>query len=147
MLSDALPAIVFAKKDAFFYVPFGVDVLLCLIQWPLFVYKGPAWLLQTLAGDKAHASPGYLKLYDLFMLCYTAYCALMFYSLYTIASHPDLLPAMACLQASTILTKMALMKKWEGREANNEELRVKKDKSLYTFYLPLYACYFALLHL
>jgi hypothetical protein len=31
MLSDALPAIVVANKDAFFYVPFGVDVLLCLI--------------------------------------------------------------------------------------------------------------------
>ena len=40
--------------------------------------------------------------------------------------------------------KMVLMKKWEGREANDEELRAKKDMALYTFYMPMYACYFAL---
>jgi hypothetical protein len=80
------------------------------------------------------------------MLSYTGYCALMFYSLYSVASHPDLLPAMACLQASIILTKMALMKGWEARGGRQvtRKLHVKKDMALYTFYFPLCACYFAL---
>jgi hypothetical protein len=39
--------------------------------------------------------------------------------------------------------KMVLMQRWEGR-GGNEELRAGKDASLYTFYLPMYACYFLL---
>ena len=138
---------IIAYKDVFFYVPFGVDILLCLVQWPMFAYNGPAWLLTTLCGEKAHTSPGYLKLYDLFVLCYAGYCALMFYGLYSLVSFPDLLPTMAFLQAGVILMKTVLMRRWEGREGTNEELRSKKDASLYTFYLPMYVCYFTLRYL
>ena len=132
-----------AYNDIFFYVPFGVDVLLCLIQWPMFAFKSPAWLLQTLAGDKAAMSPGYLKLYDLFMLCYTGYCGLMFYGMYSIVSYPELLPAMAGLQVGIILMKTVLMKRLENDDTG-KQLRRKKDMMLYTFYLPMYSAYFAI---
>jgi len=136
---DSIPT----YKNVFFYVPFGVDVLLCLVQWPLFAYNGPAWLLRSLCGDATHASGGYLQLYDLFMLCYTGYCGLMFFGLYAVLLHEGLLPAMAGLQIGIITMKMVLTNKLKGRGTNGE-LRAKKEWTLYCFYLPMYACYCAL---
>jgi len=137
-----------AYKDAFFYVPFGVDVLLCLVQWPMFAYCGPDWLLKTLAGEKAHSSPGYVQLYDLFMLCYTGYCFMFFYGLYTVVNHQHLVPVMACVQAGIIFMKMLFMFRMTSRgKAADPDLVTKKDTSLYIFYLPLYTCYFALQYL
>ena len=134
-------------KDAFFHLPFGVDVMLCAVQYPLFAWNGSNWLLKTLAGEKAHTSPGYRNLYDLFMLCYTGYCALMFYGLYSLLCFSELVPVMAGIQVGVILMKMILVGRLRREEASDSEMKAGKDASLYAFYLPLYVGYFALSYL
>jgi len=136
MLADLL------TKDLFFYVPFGIDVLLCAIQWPMFMNAGSAGMLDMLfqgdSKDKIHSSPGYVKLFDLFMLCYTGYCAMFFYGLYSVVQHPGLIPAMACVQTAVILAKLTMMHRWGNAEDNSA--RAGKDASLWV-YVSLYTCY------
>eukprot|EP00662_Eupelagonemidae_sp_cell21_P044184 gene44184-60082_t len=60
--------VLISYRDSFFYLPFGTDVVLCAVQWPLFAWTGSAGMLSMLAGERAKSSPGYRKLYDLFML-------------------------------------------------------------------------------
>ena len=141
---------VFRYKEYLFYIPFSIDVMLCCIQFPLFVLKGPEWFATTLegAGDDKDRPPNkvtvtyaFQRLYDVFLLCYSGYCLMMFYGCYTITVHnDDLLPIFGTIQFCINLMKLWLMSRWTDGHGN-AELQSKKDSSLKYFNLPTYGGY------
>ena len=139
----------FQYKEFLFYLPFSIDVLLCCIQFPLFVSKGSEWFATTLEGTtssgketkKKHVTYVFQRLYDVFLLCYSGYCLLMFYGCYTIIIYKDeLLPIFGTIQLCINLMKVWLMSRWQD-EQGNQELQSKKDNSLKYFNLPAYGGY------
>lgn len=151
--------IVFQYKEFLFYIPFSIDILLCCIQFPLFVTKGSEWFATTLAegttskdGDGSKEKPPkkvttyvFQRLYDVFLLCYSGYCLMMFYGCYTIIVYKkDLLPIFGTIQFCINLMKLWLMSRWNTTDENengNVELQSKKDNSLKYFNVPTYGGY------
>lgn len=140
----------FLCKETLFWIPFAMDLLLCLIQFPMFALNGPEWMAQTMRGmepkkddSKSAVSSDYVQLYDLFLLCYSGYCALMFYGCYTILTYPDdLLPVFGALMLAVILAKVVLILRWEQRDnPTNVKLQQSKHASLLYFNLPTYGGY------
>lgn len=39
----------FLTKETLFWVPFAIDLLLCLIQFPMFAVQGPEWLAKSMS--------------------------------------------------------------------------------------------------
>jgi hypothetical protein len=152
---------VFLSKETLFWVPFSIDLSLCLIQFPMFLIKGPQWFAQVMGGGEDDdgsskkkknivvppVDSAYAMLYDTFLLCYSGYCAMMFYGLYSVLRHPDtLLPPFAGVMFCVILAKEKLMSQWESRgkhggDGGNGKLRKKKQDSLLYIYVPTYGGY------
>ena len=162
------------RKETLFYIPFSIDVLLCCIQFPLFVMKGPIWFANVLEGNEMNDNQKkkdddakdtqkltkvpylFLRLYDVFILCYVGYCLLMFYGCYTILIYKnELLPIFGCIQLTIIIMKLILMTRWKVDSSNaadaddvvktNKQLQEKKDNSLWYFNLPTYGGYVVLM--
>ena len=155
------------RKETLFYIPFSIDVLLCCIQFPLFVLKGPIWFANVLEGNDENDNSKkknddetkpltkvpdlFLRLYDVFILCYVGYCLLMFYGCYTIIIFKEeLLPIFGCIQLSIIIMKLFLMSRWkqssdEDDVKTNKQLQEKKDNTLWYFNLPTYGGYVILM--
>mmetsp|Transcript_21146 Transcript_21146/g.23497 ORF Transcript_21146/g.23497 Transcript_21146/m.23497 type:complete len:129 (+) Transcript_21146:70-456(+) len=103
------------RKETLFWLSFGIDVLLCLIQFPMFLWNGPQWMMDIFhveggkdEKNKPKVTPAFCQLYDLFLVCYSGYCAMMFYSCYSIIVHPDLLPKFGSIMLGVIFAKSHL---------------------------------------
>ena len=86
----------------------------------------------------------YTQLYDIFLLCYSGYCAFMFYACYTILAYPEhLLPIFGSIMFAVILAKVVLTDRWEKRDrgGGNVDLRNSKKASLLFFNVPMYGGY------
>lgn len=142
-------------KETLFWVPYSVDLILCLIQFPMFAIMGPEWLAKTLSEDGEGTSikkkddevksvvvtPAYAQLYDLFLLCYSGYCFMMYYSLYSVLAYPaELMPVFGGVMLAVNLAKLLLMWRWEKR-GGGKELQKSKKSSLLGFNLPTYGGY------
>jgi len=131
----------YLSKETLFWIPFAVDRLLCCVQFPMFALKGADWMQGMFGGGKeGKVTPAFGQLYDTFVLCYAGYCAMMFYSCYTILAHPGLLPTFGAVMLGVNVHKMFLVERWKRRTIATD-LQKSKDSSLKFFNLPCYGGY------
>jgi len=150
----------FLTKETLFWVPYSVDLILCLIQFPMFAIKGPEWVAKTLSEQDGEGgsigstkkdddqvnhpvgvTPAYAQLYDLFLLCYSGYCFMMYYSLYSVVAYPaELMPVLGSVMLVVNVAKVLLMWRWEKR-VGGKALQKSKKNSLFSFNLPTYGGY------
>lgn len=137
------------NKEALVYLAFTVDAVNTFVTFPLFVTKGPKWMLEVVPPAKGERIPpseadreAFQVLWDLFLVCYEGYFGFTISTLICIYRYPETVPIFAYSLFALYLYKAKYL--LNKRQTTSGTLDGKLGTVLF-FFLPCYGG-FSVLH-
>jgi|UniRef100_A0A7S2XLR5 hypothetical protein len=150
----------YLTKEKLVYMAFTVDALNTFVSFPLFVIKGPKWVLSSIlsAKDKEDDDKiledvdrkSFQNIWDLFMVCYEGYFGFTVSTLICIYKAPETIPIFAYSLFGLYLYKLKyLWSKYSTLANMKDDDKYKKQTkskldSVMFFFLPCYGGYCAM---